>query len=210
MLTKTQIDLQQQEIIITKICEALKPLRLVEKYRAGHPEDIVTAVRQRIEALRREFDSNSPAGNIKKINRAARVFRKRFLNFKIPKGQNEKFIDLLRQTFPGHDVEGHNGARINIIDSMLQWYEEAPGRNATFDEAAFNDALIAYILIKDLSQEPPSSGKGSLHTVTAYVQELRTGVEPKVTTKTNPLRRAVDAVVEYREVWQAAYEKSMI
>jgi hypothetical protein len=125
MLTKTQNDIRHKEII-AKICKALEPLRLVESHHAGHPKggyparprDITGTVRQRIDDLRDEFDSNSPGGNIKKINRAAKEFRKRFLNFKIPNGQNEKFVDVLRRTFPGHDVDGHDGARMRLHGSL--------------------------------------------------------------------------------------------
>jgi hypothetical protein len=198
MLTKTKNDLRHQEKIIAKICDALEPLRLVERYHAEHPEDIVTAVGQRIEALRREFDSNSPGANIKRINRAAKQFHDKFLGFKT---QDGKFVDLLKQTFPGWYIDTPDGRQkigpFEVIDRQLEWLMNAPGgRNATFDEATFNDAFIAHMLIVEFSQLAPTGTiKGPLHAITGYIQELRTGDEPKPAN----LKRAVYAVLKFFE-----------
>jgi hypothetical protein len=195
---KARRDQAAVERIRIKICKALEPLRLVEKYRAGHPEDIATAIGQRIEALRREFDSSSPGANLKRINRAAKKFRAKFHAFKTRDG---KFVDLLKQTFPGWDIDTPDGRQrigpYEVIDRQLEWLASAPGgRNATFDEPTFNDAFIAHMLIVEFSQEAPTGNiKGSLHAITAYVQELRTSDEPKPAN----LKRAVYAVRKFFE-----------
>jgi hypothetical protein len=185
VLTKTEND--HQEIIVSKICKALER------------PDIAAILPQRIADLRKEFDAKG--ADIRKVNRGAKEFRRRFHAFKTRDGN---FVDLLKRTIPGWEMDtpdvDDDGRTIRqkigpfeVIDRQLAWLETVPGRDVRFDEAAFNDAFVAHMLVMEFSPATaPDDIKGLLHAITSYVQELRTGIAPK----SENLRRAVDAVLK--------------